>query len=52
MAWIDWVPEEDASGRLKELYQQHSGRFGVDHILKIHSLNPSHSRGTTAITST
>jgi uncharacterized peroxidase-related enzyme len=43
--WIEWVPEEEATGRLDELYRQHSGRFGVDHILKIHSLNPESLEG-------
>jgi len=40
MAWIEWVDERDASGKLAELYAAHRGHFGVDHILKIHSLNP------------
>jgi alkylhydroperoxidase family enzyme len=44
MAWIRWVPEEEAEGRLKELYQQ-CGSGGVDHILKIHSLNPESLEG-------
>ena len=45
MPWIHWVPENDASGRLAELYEQHRTRFGVDHILKIHSLNPESLEG-------
>ena len=40
MAWIEWVEEEEASGRLQELYKSVRSRHGVDHILKIHSLNP------------
>ncbi len=40
MAWIEWVEEEEAAGRLHELYESVRSRHGVDHILKIHSLNP------------
>lgn len=40
MPWIEWVDERDASGRLRELYESVQSRHGVDHILKIHSLNP------------
>lgn len=40
MPWIEWIAEEEATGRLRELYDKYAGRFGVDHILKIHSLNP------------
>jgi alkylhydroperoxidase family enzyme len=40
MAWIRWVPEEEAEGRLAELYDQYGTPHGMDHILKIHSLNP------------
>lgn len=41
MAWIRTIPEDEAEGRLAELY----GRYcepdgGVDNILKIHSLDP------------
>ena len=40
MAWITVIQEEDASGRLKELYDQYAEPSGVvDNILKIHSLN-------------
>ena len=45
MPWIEWVPEDEATGLLKDLYDKHSGRFGVDHILKIHSLNPESLEG-------
>lgn len=41
-AWIETVSESDADGPLAELYDRirdkKTGR--VDHILKIHSLNP------------
>jgi uncharacterized peroxidase-related enzyme len=40
MAWINIVPEDEATGRLKELYEKYrEPRGGVDHILSIHSLN-------------
>jgi uncharacterized peroxidase-related enzyme len=44
MAWIDWVDEEAAAGRLAEIYGPLTTRRGVDHILKIHSLNPESLR--------
>ena len=40
MAWIRWVDESEAADELAEIYQPLKGRHGVDHILKIHSLNP------------
>lgn len=40
MAWIRWIDEANATGRLKELYERYGGARGLDHILKIHSLNP------------
>lgn len=40
MPWIRWIDESDATGRLKELFDQYADEHGVDHILKIHSLNP------------
>lgn len=34
------IQESDATGRLKQLYEQHTESWGgVDNILKIHSLN-------------
>ena len=43
IAWIETVPEADATGELKRAYQRaadaKSGQ--VDHIMKIHSLNPA-----------
>ena len=40
MAWIEIVDEEDAAGRLKELYDKYKEPWGgVDRILAIHSLN-------------
>ena len=41
-AWIQTIPEDDAQGEVARAYQRSadkkSGR--VDHIMKIHSLNP------------
>ena len=41
MAWIEIIPEDEATGRLKELYDVYYDESwgGVDNILKIHSLN-------------
>ena len=43
IAWIETVPEAEAPGELKRAYQRagdpKSGQ--VDHIMKIHSLNPA-----------
>ncbi len=41
MAWIRVIDEDEASGRLKQLYDKYEEPSGgVDNILKIHSLNP------------
>ena len=42
MAWIPIVPEEDAEGRLAELYEQaRDPSYGrIDHVIAIHSLHP------------
>ena len=40
MAWIRIIQENEAAGRLKELYNKYAEPSGeVDNILKIHSLN-------------
>jgi alkylhydroperoxidase family enzyme len=40
MAWIQIIPEDEATGRLNELYGSYTESWGgVDNILKIHSLN-------------
>ena len=40
MAWIEMISEEEATGRLKELYDKYTEPWGgVDNIMKIHSLN-------------
>jgi alkylhydroperoxidase family enzyme len=41
MAFIPYVPYEDAEGRLAELYGKYRGADGsLDNILRVHSLNP------------
>lgn len=41
MAWIKIIREYEATGKLKELYNQMTEPWGgVDNIMKIHSLNP------------
>lgn len=45
MAWITMIPESEAEGELKALYDRLAAPWGgVDHILKIHSLNPASLR--------
>ena len=40
MPWIAVIDEEDATGRLRDLYIKYREPWGgVDNILKIHSLN-------------
>jgi len=43
MAYIPYVPHEDAEGLLAELYERYGGR-AIDNILRIHSLNPRSMR--------
>ena len=46
MAWIKVIKEEEATGRLKELYDRYAEPSGiVDNILKIHSLNVKSLKG-------
>ena len=40
MPWIKWIDEGDATGSLKRSFERLSTQHGIDHILKIHSLNP------------
>ena len=41
MAWIRMIEEGDAEGPLAEIYRRlQRADGGVDHILKIHGLNP------------
>jgi alkylhydroperoxidase family enzyme len=40
MAWIKVIQENNATGKLKELYDKYTEPWGgVDNIIKIHSLN-------------
>ena len=41
-AWIHVIPEEEAEGELKALYEQEfdTEKQGIDNILAVHSLNP------------
>lgn len=43
VAWIETIPEELASGELQRAYRRAADpKTGdVDHIMKIHSLNPA-----------
>ncbi len=46
MAWIKTVPYEEATGRLKTLYDRVKGPEGaIDNILKAHSLRPHSMEG-------
>lgn len=41
MAWIRMIPEDEAEGRLAELYERYrEPGGGVDNVLAIHSLDP------------
>ena len=42
MAWIRMIPDNEAEGDLAELYRKYKSRESgtMDHILKIHSLDP------------
>ena len=45
MSWIKTIPETEADGDLRELYDKMIEPWGgVDNILKIHSLNPASLR--------
>lgn len=40
MAWIEMIPEDQAEGELGDWYDKLTEPWGgVDHIMKIHSLN-------------
>lgn len=43
IAWIETVPEEEASGELQRAYRRSAdpASGSVDHIMQIHSLNPA-----------
>ena len=41
MAWIPYVPYDDADGLLARHYERFRAPWGgVDHVIRIHSLNP------------
>lgn len=45
MSWIEMIPEDEAKGVLKDLYEKYREPWGgVDNIIKIHSLNPKSMR--------
>lgn len=45
MAHIPYVPFEEATGLLEELYGQYASKDGtLDNVLRIHSLNPRSMR--------
>jgi len=45
MAYIPYVPGEDARGLLAELYDRYRADHGeVDNIIRVHSLNPRSMR--------
>jgi len=50
MSWIKTIRPEDASGRLKNLYDRLADADGqVDHVLQIHSLRPHTLEGHMAL---
>jgi len=50
MSWINIVNQEQAAGRLRELYQRVAGPGGkVDNVLQIHSLRPHTLEGHMAL---
>lgn len=50
MAWIEVIPEDEATGRLRTIYEQAKGEAGaVANILKIHSLAPHTLTGHLAL---
>ncbi|WP_027238125.1 carboxymuconolactone decarboxylase family protein [Leisingera caerulea] len=50
MAWIRTVPFEEATGKLKKLYERVTGPGGnVDNIMMVHSLRPHSMEGHMAL---
>ncbi len=45
MAYIPMLDEDEAPPELREIYRKISPKGGVDHILRIHSLNPRSLQG-------
>ncbi len=45
MAYIPYVPANEAAGLLEELYEEYADQAGrVDNVIRIHSLNPRSMR--------
>lgn len=50
MSWIETVPYEQSTGKLRELYERVQGPGGViDNILRVHSLRPHTLEGHMAV---
>lgn len=50
MTWIDTVAYDDASGYLRELYDQVKGPHGnIDNVMRVHSLRPHTMAGHSAL---
>lgn len=46
MTWISWIPYDEASGELKNLYDRIKGPDNyIDNILRVHSLRPHTLKG-------
>ncbi len=41
MAWIRMIQEQEAQGKLKQIYDRLTDSWGVVNILKVQSLNPT-----------
>jgi len=41
VSWIRMIPEDEAEGQLREIYERLSPGGRVDNILRIHSLHPA-----------
>jgi uncharacterized peroxidase-related enzyme len=49
-AWIKMIPEAEATGELKELYEKAMTPHGtVDNVMKVHSLRPQTMQGHVAL---
>ncbi len=50
MSWIKSIPFDEATGKLKKLYQKVTGpKNNVDNIMKVHSLRPHTMEGHMAL---
>lgn len=49
-AWIETIPDADATGRLRDLYDRIRGpEGGIDNIMRVHSLRPHTMEGHLAL---